>query len=230
MKNFDWGKIIITIFRAVIGWHFFYEGVTKLFVENWSATSFLANATGPFSGFYHWIASSETLMPVIDQLNIFDLILIGLALFLGIALRTSAILGILFLMLYYFVGCQFASSFMGSIEGNLFIVNRNLIEALALLTFFFLKEKGYGLYSLKLWSVKTKSKPLAEDKKEQYSSRREVIKNLATIPALGVFGWGAFNHGQMLGVDTLSGATIQVGGADISELKGELPQGKDRRA
>ena len=230
MKNFDWGKIIITIFRAVIGWHFFYEGVTKLFVENWSATSFLANATGPFSGFYHWIASSETLMPVIDQLNIFDLILIGLALFLGIALRTSAILGILFLMLYYFAYPPFGSSFMGSIEGNLFIVNRNLIEALALLTFFFLKEKGYGLYNIKLWTVKRKSKLSTEYKKEQYTSRREVTKNLATIPALGVFGWGAFNHGQMLGVDTLSGATIQVGGADISELKGELPQGKDRRA
>ncbi len=39
-------------------------------------------------------------------------------------------------------------------------------------------------------------------------------------------GWGAFRSQQQFGVDTLSGATIQIGGADISELKGELPKGK----
>uniref|UniRef100_UPI003564591C hypothetical protein n=1 Tax=Draconibacterium sp. TaxID=1965318 RepID=UPI003564591C len=52
------------------------------------------------------------------------------------------------------------------------------------------------------------------------------LKNLATIPALGFLGLGAFNETQKYGVDTLSGATIKVGGADIKELKGELPKGK----
>jgi hypothetical protein len=37
---------------------------------------------------------------------------------------------------------------------------------------------------------------------------------------------GAFRESREFGVDTLSGATIQIGGADIKELKGELPKGK----
>jgi hypothetical protein len=39
-------------------------------------------------------------------------------------------------------------------------------------------------------------------------------------------GWGALREAQLYGLDTLSGATVQVGGSDISELKGELPKGK----
>ena len=46
------------------------------------------------------------------------------------------------------------------------------------------------------------------------------------MPALGIIGWGAFHENKKYGVDTLSGATIQIGRADISELKGELPKGK----
>ena len=65
-------------------------------------------------------------------------------------------------------------------EGNLFIVNKNLIEAIALALLIVLPEKGWGLYAL---SFKFK-----KDKKEEAEashSRREAIKNLATIPALG---------------------------------------------
>jgi hypothetical protein len=39
-------------------------------------------------------------------------------------------------------------------------------------------------------------------------------------------GWGAFRESQLYGLDTLSGATIQVGGSDLNELKGELPKGR----
>jgi len=116
---------------------------------------------------------------------------------------------------------------MGPIEGNLYIINKNFIEALALITLLFMKEKGYGLYALNLFSFKLKSKEgQTEENNLKVKSRREALKNLATLPALGIIGWGAFHENKKYGVDTLSGATIQVGRADISELKGELPKGK----
>ena len=51
------------------------------------------------------------------------------------------------------------------------------------------------------------------------------MKNLATLPALGFIGWGAFDN-RKYGIDTLSGATIQIGASELKELKGELPRGK----
>ena len=227
MNNRNLKKLIITLFRVAIGWHFLYEGLAKLWDTNWSAEGYLANATGPFAGFYHWMASSETLMSIIDPVNIAALLLIGLALFLGLAVRISAISGVALLLLYYFAYPPFGGLQMGAVEGNTFIVNRNLIEALALLTLFFMKGRGYGIYALPYFYPKKKTKPeMVPEEKERISSRREALKNLATLPALGVLGWGAISNYEKYGVDTLSGATIQVGGADISELKGELPKGK----
>lgn len=222
----NWKKIALTFFRMAIGWHFLYEGISKIAAVNWSAASYLSNSTGPFSGFYQWLGSSELIMNVVDPINIAGLILIGLGLFIGLAVRVSAVSGIVLLLLYYFAYPPFGGALMGATEGNLYVVNKNLIEALALLVLFMLKEKGFGIYALTIFSVKKKKKPVEIDSDVSDNSRREVIKNLATIPALGVLGFGAFRDSQRFGVDTLSGATIKIGGADISELKGELPMGK----
>lgn len=223
MKDSNWKKIMVTLFRVAIGWHFLYEGLSKLWMGNWSAKGYLTNATGPFEGFYHWMAGSDAMMSIIDPVNIAALILIGLALFLGVAIRLSAISGVVLLMLYYFAYPPFGGTLPGP-EGNLFIVNKNLIEALALITIALLREKGYGIYGL--WNVKGREIQQEPVPAHQPSnSRREAIKNLATLPAVGVMGWSAFHENQKYGLDTLSGATIQVGAADISELKGELPKG-----
>jgi len=227
MKDWNWKKLIITLFRVAIGWHFLYEGISKLLVPNWSATGYLANATGPFAGFYQWLAGSETLMNIINPLNMAGLILIGLGLFLGLFIRISSVSGIILLMLYYFAYPPFGGDLFGTAEGNLYIVNKNLIETLALLVIFLIKEKGYGLYGLPWFQMKKKASESAESENQgAIHSRREALKNLATIPALGIIGFGAFREAKEYGVDTLSGATIQIGGADIKELKGELPKGK----
>jgi len=223
----NWKKFVITLFRVAIGWHFLYEGLAKLWMGNWSAAGYLANATGPFAGFYHWVAASEGLMKIVDPVNMAALILIGLGLFLGLAIRLSSVSGVVLLALYYFAYPPFGGSLLGPVEGNLYIINKNFIEALALITLLFIKEKGYGLYALKFFSIKTKTvESTPEETSVHAKSRREALKNLATLPALGIIGWGAFHENKKYGVDTLSGATIQIGRADISELKGELPKGK----
>ena len=145
MKHIEFKSTLLTIIRAAIGWHFLYEGLSKLFMENWSSQSYLANATGFLSGFYHWLASGESLVKVIDFLNVYGLILIGLALFLGIFIRLASAGGILLLVLYYFAYPPFGTSLFGSPEGHFYIVNRNFIEAFLLLWFVLSKHTGYGI-------------------------------------------------------------------------------------
>jgi uncharacterized membrane protein YphA (DoxX/SURF4 family) len=223
----NWKRIFVTILRVAIGWHFLYEGFSKLMIPDWSAHNYLVNSTSFMSGFYHALASSRVLVEVVDLLNIYGLILIGLALFLGVFIRYASVAGVLLLMLYYFAYPPFGVSLLSGLEGNLYIVNRIFIEALALMVLIFSKEKGFGMDVLLPQKIKKETSGMAEavDTRTPHS-RRDVLKNLATIPALGLVGWGAFRESKKYGIDTLSGATIQVGAADLSELKGELPKGK----
>jgi len=219
-QTFSWKKLFITLLRAGIGWHFFYEGLSKLLTPEWTATGFLADSTGFLNSFYHWMASSPALMTVVDYLNIYGLILIGLGLFFGVLTRYATCAGILLLLLYYFAYPPFGMSLMMQSEGSLYIINGLFIETLALSILFFLKEKGYGIENLLQLFKSSTIKPVST------TGRREAIKNLATIPALGFLGWGAMVNRDKYEIDAMSGATIKLEGADISKLKGTLPKGK----
>jgi uncharacterized membrane protein YphA (DoxX/SURF4 family) len=223
MKDLEVKPILLTIIRAAIGWHFLYEGFSKLFMENWTAQSYLANATGFLSGFYHWLASGESLVQVVDFLNVYGLIFIGLALFLGLFIRIASAGGILLLLLYYFAYPPFGTSLFGSPEGHFYIVNRNFIEAVLLFWFVVSSHHGYGISNL--FRQRKRLESGGGGGVEGSNSRREALKNLATLPILGAMGWGAFRHAGKQ-VDVMSGATIQLNFTSLSELKGELPKGK----
>ena len=91
-----------------------------------------------------------------------------------------------------------------------------MIEASVLVFFFCYRERGYGLYHLIPWLKKDRvvaSADVATDGARPVStntvdSRREALKNLAVLPVLGLFAWGAWRRTKTFGVDTLSGATI----------------------
>lgn len=223
-----WLKFFLTALRMAIGWHFLYEGISKLIIQDWSARSYLANSTGPFSGFYHWLASSEAIQKVIDILNIYGLIIIGIGLFIGLFSRIAAIGGTFLLFLYYFAYPPFGDSLFNIGDGHLFIVDKIFIEALALLFLIFYNEKGYGIASLIEQIKKSKSnKETRKDEEAKYSdSRREALKNIATLPFLGLMGFWASQSNRKFNVDVMSGATIQVNQTALGELKGKLPQGK----
>jgi uncharacterized membrane protein YphA (DoxX/SURF4 family) len=231
MSNFkqtDWKKLLLTIVRIAIGWHFLYEGIAKLLIPKWTSFSYLSNSTGPLSGIYHSIAASPGILKVVDILNIFGLLLIGAALFLGLFSRIAAVCGALLLTLYYFAYPPFGDSLFSVSEGHLFIIDKLFIETTVLLFFVFLKEKGFGLdlfveYFKKSQEAKKKGSAGAA---EYSDSRREILKNLSTIPVLGVMGWLAGMNNRKYGVDVLSGATIQLSRTSIGELKGTLPKGK----
>ena len=223
-------KKIITIIRVAVGWHFLYEGCIKLFADKWSAASYLNNTYGFLSGFYHWLAATSARLAIVDFLNIWGLVLIGLALFLGVFVRWASLAGTLLLALYYFAYPPFGISLLGG-NGTVYIINQLFIEAAILVFFFCYRERGYSLdNALQLLKRKKQTSPEPETVHENIdtsvNTRRELLKNLATLPVLGLFGWGAGRSAKLYGTDTLSGATIQINQVALNELKGELPKGK----
>ena len=222
-------KTFITIVRLAVGWHFLYEGLTKLISGNWTAEAYLNNTFGAFSGFYHWLASSPTMLQIVDFCNIWGLILIGLALSVGLVIRWSSLSGALLLALYYFAYPPFGNSIPVG-DANNYIVDKNFIEAIILMYFVFSSEKGYCLQNLvtvkdirKFLAPKNRSEAPQTD---EVKGRREVLKNLVGLPVLGALGWGAGRTFKWYGLDGLSGATIQINRLNLSELTGELPKGK----
>jgi thiosulfate dehydrogenase [quinone] large subunit len=124
----------LTFLRILIGWHFLYEGFTKLFSSPaWTAKSYLLGSVGPVAPAFKAIASHPRLMPVIDYLNIWGLILIGLSLFIGLFSRPCKLCGMVLLLLYYIAYPPFAALVINTpVEGNYWIVNKTFIEMAAL--------------------------------------------------------------------------------------------------
>jgi uncharacterized membrane protein YphA (DoxX/SURF4 family) len=225
-------KIIITVLRTAIGWHFLYEGCVKLFAEDWTSEGYLASAQGFLSGFFHWLAASPARLEIVDFLNIAGLILVGLSLSFGLLGKWASVSGAFLLTLYYLVYPAFGISLLGSTEGSVFVVNKLLIEAIVLVFLFVCREKGYGLdglisgYGRKNVRGKDGGQAPEEVTLHEGASRRDALKNLATLPVLGVIGWGAYRNTKKYGIDVMSGATVQVNRMLLSELKGELPKGR----
>lgn len=88
---------VFLLVRYTLGLQLTTGAITKI-TTGWSAEAYLTAATGPFSGVFQAIASSE----LISQLNIWGLLLIGLSLLSGLLLRPASMFGALLMLLYYF--------------------------------------------------------------------------------------------------------------------------------
>jgi thiosulfate dehydrogenase [quinone] large subunit len=123
----------MAILRILIGWHFMYEGMAKLTNPNWTSIGYLMDSQGFMADFFMDMASNPAVLPVIDFMNEWGLLAIGLGLILGLFTRVALVSGIVLLGLYYlshppFVGLQYALPS----EGNYLLVNKVLIELVAL--------------------------------------------------------------------------------------------------
>jgi thiosulfate dehydrogenase [quinone] large subunit len=113
----------------------------------WTSANFLQESQGILSGFSNWILSNDSLLTVIDFLNIWGLVIIGLGLIFGILFKPAAIIGSILIFIYYLsvpplVGYEYTLPSDGS---NL-VFNRTLIESTALLGLaLFPTSKIFGL-------------------------------------------------------------------------------------
>ena len=119
--------------RFLIGWHFLYEGISKLLNPYWSSAAYLLDSKWIFSGLANSIVSNPNLLTLSDYINMWGLTLVGISLIFGIYSRYGSLIGMGFIMLYYLfapplVGLEYGKPN----EGSYIIVNKNLIEACAL--------------------------------------------------------------------------------------------------
>ena len=237
-------KIILVILRTAIGWHFLYEGIAKLLTPSWTSYDFLSVSKWIFSGFFHWIASNPQVLKVVDFLNIWGLILIGLGLFLGIFTRFSSIMGAILLIFYYLANPPFIGMDYGvPVEGNYLIIDKNFIEFVVLCIFIVIPagllpgiQRITGILISRIRNVKlSKDKITGQPQKETYLVRRELIKNLAVLPFFGGFfaalnrkrAWISYEEKFLKETDAITGATIKTFDfTSLKDLKAQIPHAK----
>lgn len=229
----QWGFIIL---RIIIGWYFLYEGLVKLMNPDWSAENFLSGTRGFLSGVFQTMASQPAVLEVVDFLNVWGLILIGLGLFLGFFARIAVYAGILLLFFYYVAYPPFQGLNFGTVqEGHYLLINKNFIIMLTLIVLaLFPRTLNIGLWNL-LKTLKFRVQlPFPEKRKQPEpsvardgdpKSRREMLKHLAFVPFLGGFAWAFMNNKKDTQVDGFSGSTVQVNQKPLSDIEGEMPMG-----
>lgn len=126
-------RYVLVGLRILIGWHLLFEGFSKLLMPDWSSVSFLMESKWILKGFANWIISNSDILNIVDFLNTWGLLAIGLGLMLGLFTRVAAISGAILLFVYYLnnpplIGLEYNVP----VEGNYLIVNKTLIEAAAL--------------------------------------------------------------------------------------------------
>ncbi|MGB6339762.1 MAG: DoxX family membrane protein [Candidatus Aminicenantaceae bacterium] len=128
---------MLVFLRMLIGWHFLYEGIAKLLNPYWTSAGYLSETKWLFSGLFTAIAENPALLKVVDFLNIWGQIAIGLALITGLLTSWACVAGILLLLIYYVCNPPFVGySYTVPSEGSYLIVNKILIEIAALGTLF----------------------------------------------------------------------------------------------
>ena len=245
-------SIGLLLLRLAIGWHFLYEGLVKLMDPNWSSAGYLAESRWLLGGVFHWILAHPLALAVVDQLNIWGLVLIGAGLFLGLFTRAFAVCGIVLLSLYWMANPPLVGlNYEMFTEGNYLVVDKNLVEMMALLvTALFPASYVWGLdrifssFRSNLAEIrKAPPGPVSEPSSDKTFGfaveRRELIKALISLPVLGGFafavmkkrGWDSWEEKHLLAaggeVDAVTSATTKTFQfSSLKDLKGTLPKAK----
>ena len=125
--------IAITALRVLVGWHFLYEGLSKLTAPAFTAAGYLKQAKGPLAGAFHSLAASPDMLANANLITMWGLTLVGALLILGLFTRVAAVGGIALVLLFYLCNPPFVGYFYSiPSEGSYLIVNKNLVEVCAL--------------------------------------------------------------------------------------------------
>ncbi len=242
---------VLFLLRVGIGWHFLYEGLIKVFDREWTAAGYLLEARWLFSSYFQWIVAHPTILKIVDLLNMWGLTLIGLALLLGVLPRLAAVFGMLLLALYYLANPALPGYTNGlSNEGHYLLINKNIIELLALgIIVFFPESARLGLLGRfrpsRVAGNNTSpalagASPSLDPVLSPPGDRRQLLKRLAVLPFFGAFvysfwqrhGWESYEEGHLMealhgGISGLSGATIKTArNVRLADLKEAVPAGQ----
>ena len=129
----------LVVLRTLIGWHFLYEGYTKLLqpawgragapVAAWSSAGYLKAATGPLAGVFHSLGNASWI-GTLDLIVAALLVGVGISLMLGFFTQTGCAGALALLTMFYLSAIPMGLP-EARAEGTYLLVNKNLIEAAA---------------------------------------------------------------------------------------------------
>lgn len=236
----------LVILRIAIGWHFLFEGLSKLFTPAWTSADYLFLSNWIFAPFFHWIASHPDILGMVDFMVTWGLILIGLALFLGIFDRLASIAGMVLVALFWFANPPLTALDFGiPHEGNYLVVDKNLVEFIALLVLcLFSTGKYIGLAHLLKTNRNLSNPAFIQERSPSPENgstpdlsamidRRVLLRGLSSLPILGVFGFALYKQKKWEGyeeknlLDAVTGASAKtLNVASLKELRGTIPMAK----
>ncbi len=97
MNSFQ--KVVLFVARLSMGWFFLYAGISKLLNPDFTSVGYIMQ-TNYLVDLYSWFASPG-ILPVIDFLNVWGQIALGVALIIGLWTRFSSVVGIFLMVMYY---------------------------------------------------------------------------------------------------------------------------------
>ena len=236
--------------RLAVGWHFLYEGVTKLLIPNWTSADYLQASSWWFAPFFHWIAETPAVLMAVDWINLIGLTFVGLALIFGLFERIGAAVGMSLLFLYWLSNPPFVSNDFNVInEGHYLVINKNIVELIALFVLLLFptgKQLGIPVLFKKnrvdepgtqtvAEKPAPKSEPIQSETVLEHAAldRRTLIKGLSALPVMGAFGYALYEKSKWESyeernlVDAVTGASAKtLNIASLKELKGNIPMGK----
>ena len=132
-------QTVLVVLRTLIGWHFLYEGYTKLLYPAWgqngvpapvwSSAAYLKAATGPLSALFHWMGNAPWIGSL-DLVIAVALTVVGLSLILGLFTQVGCG-GAMALLVTFYLSAVPTGMVDIRAEGTYLLVNKNLIEACA---------------------------------------------------------------------------------------------------
>ncbi len=247
--------VLLLLLRIAIGWHFLYEGHAKFLSGQWTSAGYLDASRWVLGGLFQWVAAHPAAVILVDAVNIGAQVVIGVLLITGTVTRAASLAAIVLLLFYYFANPPLVGlGFAPPSDGHFLVVDRNVIEMLALGLFvalpasalpgtdrWFLRRRRDALAAAPptvSFDGAPEAAPLPSDRvKGDVPGRRELLANLAGLPFLGAFAyalvrksrWSRYEERNLVdAVTAASTRTLDI--ASLRDLKGRLPTGriKDR--
>ncbi len=118
-------RVSLLLLRLSLGWLFFYAGITKVLNPMWSAAGYLKGAKS-FVWFFQAMLN-PSILPIINFVNEWGLLLLGVSLILGAFVRWSVPCGVALMLLYY---CALSFPYPNA---NSLVVDEHIVYIFALI-------------------------------------------------------------------------------------------------
>ncbi len=119
-------KISLFALRVSLGGLFLYAGISKVLDPSWSAAGYLKGAKT--AEWLYQILLQPTVLPTINVINEWGLLLLGISLLLGLGVRMSSVLGAILMFFYYLPTLDFPMAGTHS-----FLIDEHIVYICALL-------------------------------------------------------------------------------------------------